>query len=146
VIENARWLATLILAEMAGLAGYQKLTDAKRLTIFAAVIIVVLAFGLALFVLDSILARRAQSKAAEKFHSFLKAGREIVNDQNSTDTQRITTITDAERNLQAEFDKYSQDPKIAEFFGFLLFGLATLLAGVFLLGSELIKEIVALLC
>jgi len=138
-------LTTLILAEMAGLAGYQKLTDMNRLTIFAALIIVVLAISLAFFVVDSVLARRAYAKVAADFATYLADAQDIASNEQANGVDRISDIRTAERALRQVFDEHARFPQIFEHLGLFLFGVATLAAGAFLLGSELWKQLAIIL-
>ncbi|SRR5258708_5252646 len=57
IVENARWLVTLVLTEVAALAGYRKLTNSHTLSIPFALAVFVLTLSLLAFVIAVILAR-----------------------------------------------------------------------------------------
>ncbi len=62
LVENSRWLTTLVLAEIGGIAAYRKLLDAKSLSILFALIILILAMTIVCFMVCVLLSRGAKKE------------------------------------------------------------------------------------
>ena len=141
IVDNARWLSTLVLAEMAGLAWYVKLGNGQRLSIPLALVILLLSASLALFVLAVISARGRRRRAATISASYDKTLLAKIQEENDDPDLRTaagerTAISFTEEALTTELSPASGIAFDPEVWGIAVFGLATMLAGYYVLSSE----------
>jgi hypothetical protein len=147
IVENVRWLATLVRAEMGGLAAYQKLVgpDANRLTLFVTAIIFILSIVLVLFVFISLKARAAHDGIGEIVDRFRNEARDIVRDINKTPRDAVLAIQNTESEASAALSAVVGPPGQIEKFGLAIFGVISFVIGVFVLSSEIVMGLLSAL-
>ena len=138
VSENIRWLATLALAEIAGLAAYRQLTGQHRLSLSFAVVVIALALAVVAFVMASVVARYERRRLIACLH-------EISSLMLRTETDGSVAPDDGAKDVQQfRENRIESLPKVLrlssrfECFGLILLGVASVLAAIALFLSELI--------
>lgn len=68
VNDNIRWLATLALAEIAGIAAYRELSGQKQLSLSFAIVVITLAMAVVAFVFASVFGRHERRTLIANLH------------------------------------------------------------------------------
>ncbi|WP_114748925.1 hypothetical protein [Pleomorphovibrio marinus] len=139
IVENNRWLTTLVLAEIWGIAAYRNFLGEASLSIFAAIIIVILSLTISCFMISILSSRYARSKVSTIITD------NVFNLKKHFDDSKISldkALSDATSVRLATFEQVSKEPKssrVWEGIGIGLFIIGSLLAifNVFIL--ELMK-------
>jgi hypothetical protein len=138
IVENARWLVTLVLAEVAAIAGYRKLTGADTLSIQFAIVVFFLVLSLLAFVISVIAARYR----ARNIHLLVASCRtklfEEVNDPAVSDQQMSVDAPKIEGATLSELPTLTCVPTVLEMIGLGLMVFASAFAAVVVFLREFI--------
>ncbi len=138
IVENARWLVTLVLAEVAAIAGYRKLMGSDTLSIPFAIVILVLALSLLAFVISVIVARFR----ARNIHLLVAGcGTELfdkVNDPTVSDHQMSVDAPKIERATLLKLPTQMCAPTVLEMIDLSLMVFASVFAAVVVFLREFI--------
>lgn len=145
IISNIRWISTLILAEMAGLAGYRQLTEEGGLSVPFALVVVMLAASLVCLVWAAIVARNERRNLSLKLHRFISDCNSIARNTGIAQDMQIAQIQDQEDGVYAAISDPSESSKFLEAVGLSLFAFASVVAGLFVLIGEIMQALFDLL-
>ena len=138
IVENARWLVTLVLAEIAALAGYRHLTGANTLSLAFVLVILFLGTALLLLVITVIVARYSNQKLRLDVVNCRKNLTSMLADPSVSDNDMMKRAPEAESSFLNNLPGLSYWPHQSELWGLVFLLLASLLGGAFLLLSEVV--------
>jgi hypothetical protein len=137
IVENARWVTTLTLAEIAGIATYrEKFSQEHSLSIPFAIAVLILATAVAALAAAVWFARNERRVLSNRLHEVEALTRSTSKDESVSITignQQVTTFREAAlEGLQASL----RESRTLELFGIALFAIGSVLAGICLFGGE----------
>jgi hypothetical protein len=142
IVSNIRWLTTLVLAEIAGLAGYRELRGEKTLSIGFAFVILILSISLFIFLVTVIMARYELRKSGVALEQGLsgvnREDQRCSNDDNIAPREARERISPVVDGLIHQFISLTKLPKLTELLGILFFVLGSLIAAIATFFSELL--------
>lgn len=136
LVENARWLTTLVMAEIAGIAAYQKLIAVKGLSFPFVLVIVLLALTILCFMLAVIYSRHCKRSIGNLIRDNIEAARGIDKDGNipiNTGDPMVSKIS--EETIHA-VSGYPEISRYLEMVGVGLFILSSMTATIILFFKE----------
>lgn len=136
IIQNMRWITTLILAEIAGLAAYRELLGKKGLSFPFAIIVIFLAISLSIFIIGVISARSRIRTISSVSHRTNMKFLNIFNDSNIAPKQGDVEIINNLNQSLNDISTLNELIKIFEFYGLLVFLFSSLAAAVIIFFAE----------
>lgn len=136
IIENARWLATLVMAEIAGIAAYRKLVDERTLSVSFALVVCVLALSLAALIATVITARQERSAVSDRLQGVVVRMYEISSDNAIAPAPGGQTVEQLREKTISSLPSALRWPVRLEATGLILLGLASILAAFILFLTE----------
>lgn len=77
IIDNGRWLTSLAIGEIAGIAAYRELLKKESLSVSFAFIVILLAVSVLSFMVSALFARKAKQSIADTVRSAITKANEI---------------------------------------------------------------------
>lgn len=137
IIANARWLTTLVLAEIGGLAAYRDLGDKKSLSLFVVIIILILSFSLLFFLITIITSRNIKKSVEHLRMDFSGKMRKILNDDELNAKMMLErSVTILEEAVSALENK-TNTVLLFEKLAIIMLIAASVLSAIYLFSSEL---------
>jgi hypothetical protein len=136
LVENSRWLTTLVLAEIGGIAAYRKLIDAKSLSIPFTLIILLLALTIICFMVCILVSRKAKIKISKRIAFDMDEINEINNDGSVAPINGDKQIDELSMALNHVISLEPEDTRSFETGGIILFILSTIATTLVLFFSE----------
>jgi hypothetical protein len=138
-VENARWLVTLVLAEMAGLAGYRHLIGATTLSVPFMIVLAILAMSLVLFAACVWVARETNYWLQIAMHDVQKEILRLAHDSGISQNEMQEKGTGQEATAGTKFLHLLWGCRILEFLGILTLVFGSLAAFFAVFTQELFK-------
>ncbi len=121
IVINSRWLVTLVLAEISGIAYYRKLINAESLSIPFSIIIIFLIMTICVFMISILASRIAKKKISLIVNRKINHMREISCDGDIAPNAGDEKITDNESSLRDTISKIPSLTRSFEYTGITLF-------------------------
>jgi hypothetical protein len=141
LVENSRWLTTLVIAEIGGIAAYRKLLDTKSLSLPFTLIVLLLALTIVCFMVAVILSRKAKRNIANFTNHQIRKARQIESDGAIAPIQGDIQLNDLTTDSVEKISTFSDDAKFFESAGIILFILCSLCTTLVLFFNESLKLI-----
>jgi len=142
MIVNMRWIATLILAEIAGLSGYRRLLGRQELSLSIAFVVALLGVCLFVLVLGVIKTRHFKRHIRTILPWVIDRCTEILKRDDLSANELRSQVALLQRDQLIEIQELCAIPRKFETVGLYLFGLTSVVAG-FLIGLTEFKEFFA---
>ncbi|TMQ66693.1 MAG: hypothetical protein E6K79_01915 [Candidatus Eisenbacteria bacterium] len=140
IVENVRWLTTLVLAEMAGIAVYRTRSSNLELGLGYAALIVILGLALAAFVVAVIRSRYERGTFAKRFHcavvGIAARSSELLADNDIAPAAGTVKLVEMRENAIKHLPSSFDVSAVLEFSGLALLALASVLAAFMVFFSE----------
>jgi hypothetical protein len=136
LVENGRWLTTLVLAEIGGIAAYRKLLDAKSLSLPFTLIILLLALTIVCFMVCILVSRKAKINISKRIAATMDEVKEISDDGSIAPNKGDQLIDELSIELNHLISIEPEDTRLFETCGIILFILSTIATTLVLFFSE----------
>ncbi|OJX33376.1 MAG: hypothetical protein BGO86_04570 [Chryseobacterium sp. 36-9] len=137
IVENCRWLTTLVLAEIGGIATYRKLMEKTNLSLFS-LNILLLGMTILFFMVSVITSRWSKKKISDLIQKYLPKIQEIDHNNNISPNDGDKEVMDIILYVDKEVLIIPQYTKIFESLGVVGFILSSILAMIGLFYFEII--------
>ncbi len=141
LVENSRWLTTLVIAEIGGIAAYRKLLDTKSLSLPFSLIILLLALTIVCFMVSVILSRKAKRNIAHFTNQQISKARQIESDGAIAPIQGDLQLSNLTTDSVEKISTYPDHTKFFESIGVVLFILCSICTTLVLFFNESLKLI-----
>lgn len=141
LVENSRWLTTLVIAEIGGIAAYRKLIEAKSLSFPFALILLLLALTIVCFMFSVIFSRKAKRNISHFVNGQIGEARKIDNDGTIAPVQGDFQLNQLSTDSVQKVSNYPEDTKLLELIGIVLFILSSICTTLVLFFNESLKLI-----
>lgn len=139
LVENSRWLTTLVIAEIGGIAAYRKLLDAKSLSLPFSLIILLLALTIVCFMISVILSRKAKQSIAHYTNRQINVARQIDSDGTIAPVQGDSDLNALSIESLKNVSNYPESTRLFEAIGIVLFILCSVCTVLVLFFNESLK-------
>ncbi len=139
LVENSRWLTTLVLAEIAGIAAYRDLSQKDSLSIFFAVAVFILALTITGFMISVFLSRIAKKNISTLINQALNGVNAIDKNPQISQFDGDLEVDKIRYRLENNVPKEPKGARTSELIAIILFILGSLLSVVILFLSEILK-------
>jgi uncharacterized protein YacL len=139
IVDNGRWLSSLVLAEIAGIAAYRGLIKKESLSVPFAFIVVFLALTILFFMVSALFARNSKLKITALIQPTLDDANVIDKNGKIADDDGDILINEISTHLNKKISDTPYWTRIFETIGIVLFILTSFLTTVFVFLSEIQK-------
>jgi hypothetical protein len=137
LIINARWLGSIVLALIASLVGYQKLTGANKLSIPFALISTILGITLICFIIVTIVARYHKRLINQRYIEIAEKSYDILSNRDISPNERDAKIKVDIYAILKTFQSFSFTAFIFEILGLTMLVLSALISVFYIFIKEL---------
>lgn len=136
IVENCRWLTTLSLAEIGGIASYRELIEAKSLSIPFSIMIIFIAIAIVFFMVAIIMSRKSNSALSKAVsHSWEKL-REHEGNARIAPIDGDIMVERVFVSSESEMTAYMDTTNQMEVVGLILFAVGSVGTAVVILATE----------
>lgn len=139
LVENCRWLTTLVIAEIAGIAAYRDLLKANSLSLLFAIIVLILAITISSFMVSILLSRNAKKNISTLINEALNEITIIDNNPKTSSYEGDLMVDNIQISLEIKISKQPKASRLLEMIGIVLFILGSILSILILFFSEILK-------
>jgi hypothetical protein len=139
LVENCRWLTTLVLAEIAGLAAYRELLKEENLSISFAIIVMILAVSIFSFMISVIFSRQIKKNLSIFVINSLNESEKIEMDGEIPPNEGDRKVDGIAIIINKEISSKPRYPRSFELAGIISFLVGSILTAIVLFITEIGK-------
>jgi hypothetical protein len=142
IVINTRWLTSIVLAEIGGLAAYRHMEGKTSLSLPLSIVVFILSIALMFFILSALTSRIEKRSIGKLIIDRIKEMNDILSDKNETDNNKDKLLPIISDQILNDISKRLKRSRNYEIVGLFFFLISSIFAAVYLF----VNEIVLLFC